>query len=175
MTLATRLKSTRKKYGLSQSELAKQVDVSQPTIANWERGGHIPRPDALSRIARALGTEPAWLLSGEMPAQSNPAHQHLAKPIHHIPVYEWPIDTTDPVTTQPVRYMSVAADVSNMFALDANEACGFPEGAILIFSKTDRTMPGQFLIYGKQCPELVEASSLRDNVFARLVYSVVPH
>lgn len=175
MSLAHRLKTTRKKHGLSQSELAKQVDVSQPTIANWERGGHIPRPDALGRIAKALGTDPAWLLSGEMPAQSNPAHQHLAKPIHHIPVYEWPMDETDPTLTQPARYMAVAADVTNLFALDAHFSTGFPEGSILIFTKKEESSWGRFLTIGKNGYILTKEGSLPENVFARLVYSVVPH
>jgi len=175
MSLAHRLKSTRKKHGLSQTELAQKVEVSQPTIANWERGGHIPRPDALARIADVLGTDPAWLVSGEMPAKSNPAHQHLAKPIHHIAVYEWPRDTTDPTETQPIRYMAVAADVSQLFALDAHELSGFPSGSILIFSRNVATLPGQFLIKTDDTFDLRTVSSLSDNIFARLIYSVVPH
>lgn len=149
--------------------------MSQPTIANWERGGHIPRPDALSRIADVLGTDPTWLISGELPPQSNPAHQHLAKPIYHIPVYEWPLDMTDPRRTQPCRYMSVAADVTDMFALDANADCGFPDGSILIFSTATQTCPGQFLIRTGRTIDLQDRDSLSDDIFARLIYSVVPH
>ncbi|GLQ23244.1 hypothetical protein GCM10007853_11180 [Algimonas ampicilliniresistens] len=175
MSLATRLKTTRKKHGLSQSELAKQVDVSQPTIANWERGGHIPRPDALARIASALRTDPAWLVSGEMPAQSNPAHQHLAKPVHHVPVYEWPVDSLDPTATQPVSYQAVAADFSDMFALQAHPSAGFEDGATLIFSQSVMTTPGRFLVREGSSFILSDQPSLNDDVFARLIYSVVPH
>lgn len=175
MTLAHRLKSSRKRHGLSQTELAEQIQVSQPTIANWERGGHIPRPDALSRIAKALGTDPAWLISGEMPARHNPAHQHLAKPIHHIPVYDWPVDPTDPTETQPARYIVMTADVTNLFALNANFSSGFPDGSILIFSKTDQRTPGRFLEKDADGYTLTESPLLENNVFARLVYSVVPH
>lgn len=175
MSLALRLKTTRKKLGLSQAELARQVNVSQPTIANWERGGHIPRQDALGRIASALGTDPAWLVSGEMPADINPAHMHLAKPIHHIPVYEWPLELTDPTTEQPSRYMAVAADVTGMFGLDADGSTPFPQGSILVFSRSDKRAPGQFLTRGHTRYDLVERDSVVDDVFARLVYSVVPH
>jgi transcriptional regulator with XRE-family HTH domain len=175
MTLATRLKTSRKKFGLSQAELAKQVDVSQPTIANWERGGHIPRPDALSRIAKALKTDPAWLLSGEHPAESNPAHQHLAKPIYHIPVHDWPTGRTDPTLSQPVRYMAIAADVTNLFALRAEKMAEFPENTILVFSKAQKSLPGTFLVGSEDGFSVQSKTSLDDNVFARLVYSVVPH
>ncbi|MEL6688662.1 MAG: helix-turn-helix transcriptional regulator [Pseudomonadota bacterium] len=175
MDLARRLKDRRKKMGLSQAELAHKIDVSQPTIANWERGGHTPRQDALQRIAAALDTDPSWLLSGELPAWKNPAHMHLAKPIHHIPVYEWPIGTTNPIGSQPYRYIAIAADVTDVFALSANETTGFPNGTVLIFSKTKADMPGQFLCRTADGFSLEKCTSFRDNVFARLVYSVVPH
>ncbi|WP_298912847.1 helix-turn-helix transcriptional regulator [uncultured Algimonas sp.] len=175
MSLAKRLKDTRKKHGLSQSELAKQVEVSQPSIANWERGGHTPRRDALDRIAKALDTDPTWLLSGEMPASRNPAHQHLAKPIHHIAVYDWPSGPTDPRQGQPVRYLAVAGDTTDLFALNAVPETGFPEGSFLIFSATERRLPGQFLAKTRTGCDLSERTLFGDDILARLVYSVVPH
>ncbi|MEM7728447.1 MAG: helix-turn-helix transcriptional regulator [Pseudomonadota bacterium] len=175
MSLAKRLKDARKKLGLSQSALAVRVDVSQPTIANWERGGHTPRPDALSRIADALDTDATWLVSGEMPAWKNPAHQHLAKPIHHIPVYDWPVGAADPTTSQPRRYMAIAADVTELFALLGGEVSGDTDGTVLIFSRSDKTVPGRFLTHDGSGFALSERRLLDDDVFARLVYSVVPH
>lgn len=175
MSLAHRLKTTRKKYGLSQTELAQKVEVSQPTIANWERGGHIPRPDALARIADVLETDPAWLVSGEMPARNNPAHQHLAKPIHHIPVYDWPLGEKDPTDTQPVRYIAVATGDTDIFALDAHSSSGFIDGSTLIFSRSNATIPGRFLVKTEEGYNFIDETSLSDNIFARLVYSIVPH
>lgn len=58
-TLADRLKSRRKELGLSQNALANSCGVSQPTITNWERGGHIPRRAALASIAMGLDVDPA--------------------------------------------------------------------------------------------------------------------
>ena len=174
MDLATRLKTTRKKLGLSQSALADATGVSQPTVANWERGGHIPRQDALGRIADALGTDTAWLLTGELAAPQNPAHQHLAKPIHHIPVFEWPLDEKDPTESQPARYLSVAMDADGVFGLDGGGDSGFPAGSILLCSKTDRRVPGRFLTLKGGRYRFEDRGSL-DDVFARLIYSVVPH
>lgn len=42
------LKNYRKNNGLSQSDLASQLDVSQMTISYWERG----RPPSLASLAR---------------------------------------------------------------------------------------------------------------------------
>lgn len=175
MSLAQRLKTTRKKQGLSQAELAAQVDVSQPTIANWERGGHIPRPDGLARIADALGTDPAWLLSGEMPARNNPAHQHLAKPIMQIPICEWPLDRRDPTASQPIDYIAMATDRPDLFALNAPVSEGYLSGTVLVFSRSDVAVPGSFLTPTSSGFALVDATSLHNNVFARLIYSIVPH
>jgi transcriptional regulator with XRE-family HTH domain len=175
MSLALRLKTTRKKHGLSQSELANLVDVSQPTIANWERGGHIPRPDALSRIAAVLSIDTTWLLSGELPARHDPANQYLAKPIRHIPVYDWPQGTSLPTETQPTRYVAMATDEIDLFALEAHVSTGFRNGTTLIFSRSDMTSPGRFLVTTAQGIDFTEDTSLVDNIFARLIYAVVPH
>lgn len=177
MSLAVRLKTTRKKLGLSQSALAEAAGVSQPTVANWERGGHFPRPDALRRMADALGTDPAWLMSGELPAALNPAHQHLAKPIHQIPVYEWPADGRDPTQAQATRYVTAAMDADGVFALAATGETGFPPGTVLVFSRTDTRPQGRFL-HARDTRYALSAVSERsavDDVFARLIYSLVPH
>lgn len=175
MSLAHRLKSTRKKHGLSQTELAKLVDVSQPTIANWERGGHVPRPDALSRIADVLKSDTTWLLSGEMPARQDPANQYLAQSISHIPVYDWPLTQTDPTETQPTRYVPMTTIEGQIFALESHVFSGFPAGATLVFSRSDTKPFGRYLINTPQGFEITDETSRVDNVFARLIYSVVPH
>lgn len=40
---------------LTQSELAKRLNVSQQTVSNWERAEFNPRPSMLGRLAEALG------------------------------------------------------------------------------------------------------------------------
>ena len=174
MSLAERLKTTRKKLGLSQSALAKSAGVTQPTVANWERGGHAPRPDALRRIATALNADPSWLLTGELPAPLNPAHLHLAKPIHHIPVYEWP-QSESLLDAQPAAYLSVAADAEGLFALRASGQKAFPAGTILIFRRGHLQDPGTFLVKSDETYTLTESPASLDDVFARLVYSVMRH
>ncbi len=174
MDLAERLKIKRKKLGLSQTALAEAVGVSQPTIANWESGGHTPRRAALSRIAKALDTDPSWLLSGELPARLNPAHRHLAKPIHHIPVYDWPEGGADPASGQPARYTTTSERVGDAFALNAIPSLGFPPGTVLVFDRASEELPGRFLVQQPGGLSLEVRHSL-DDVLARLIYSVVPH
>ena len=84
--LHKRIKSTRLKRGLSQAVLAEQAGVSQPTVANWENGSHIPRRPALVRIGAALGVEPDWLLSGNYAQAHGTIQDYLSRPIRHVPV-----------------------------------------------------------------------------------------
>lgn len=43
--------------GLSQSELARRMGTTQPTIAQIEGGGRMPTLDMLDRLARAVGQQ----------------------------------------------------------------------------------------------------------------------
>jgi transcriptional regulator with XRE-family HTH domain len=52
---AARLAALRKAAGLSQTELAEAIDVSQQTIAYWETSPVPPRSDVLPKMAKALG------------------------------------------------------------------------------------------------------------------------
>ncbi len=50
-----RLVELRKKYGLTQSELAILVGVQQNTVSQWESGKRNPSSSILPRLADALG------------------------------------------------------------------------------------------------------------------------
>jgi transcriptional regulator with XRE-family HTH domain len=49
-----RIKAARLLMGLSQTELAERLGVSQPAVAHWESGAHAPRYALLPRIAALL-------------------------------------------------------------------------------------------------------------------------
>ena len=58
-----KLRRLRLGKGLTQIQLAEAASVSPDTVVRWESGkGQRPHPSALSKIAGALGTEPAALL-----------------------------------------------------------------------------------------------------------------
>ncbi len=64
MNLSERIRSSRKKVGLTQAQLAEVVGVSQPVINDLE-AGKANGSSHLTRIAAALGVDPNWLDSGE--------------------------------------------------------------------------------------------------------------
>jgi transcriptional regulator with XRE-family HTH domain len=54
--LASAMIKARKRAGLTQEELAKEMDTSQSAIARMESGRTLPSGSTLKRFARATGT-----------------------------------------------------------------------------------------------------------------------
>lgn len=61
MRLADNLRARLAEVGMSQAELARQIGIAQPTIADL-LSGKSQGSKHLHRIAKALGTTPEWLL-----------------------------------------------------------------------------------------------------------------
>jgi transcriptional regulator with XRE-family HTH domain len=59
-----RLKQLRKQNNLSQSQLAKLVNLHYNHIGRYERGQSRPTSDALSRLAEALNVSTDYLIDG---------------------------------------------------------------------------------------------------------------
>lgn len=52
--MGEKLKAARLKAGLTQTELAKKIGISQQAVARYENGGIEPRASMLKRLAEAL-------------------------------------------------------------------------------------------------------------------------
>jgi len=63
--IGNRIKTARKRAGITQGELAKRVGVSLQTLNKYERGHRTPDAGLLGAIAKELCCDPGWLLSGE--------------------------------------------------------------------------------------------------------------
>ncbi|MBU6244346.1 MAG: helix-turn-helix transcriptional regulator [Actinomycetales bacterium] len=55
--VAMRVLAYRVEHGLSQTALARQLDMQQPAVARLEAGDHEPTFSTLERLARGLGIE----------------------------------------------------------------------------------------------------------------------
>ncbi len=115
--LKSRIKETRTNLGLSQARLASVAGVSQPTVANWETGSHIPRKNALAKISEALGVEQHWLLSGDQDSGRRSTEAYLARPIRHIPIYEWKKAHQNFAAAVPRSYLPYPTEEPDAFAL----------------------------------------------------------
>ena len=174
-----RIKERRQELGLSQDALGKACQVGQSTVANWERGGHVPRQATLEKIAKALKTEEVWLLSGEHSANNGPLNSYLSRPIRHVAAYNWPKNEAEFKNAAPRTYITLTTDHPEVFALLLDKDYDFDHaqlkaGTALIFTKdTDYTEGGIYLCLCEiACQLSVEHSHA---CTARLIYSITPH
>lgn len=57
-----RLKTALSEKNMSQSELARKLNIHRGTINNYVSGKHEPDRDRIDKIAKCLNVNPAWLL-----------------------------------------------------------------------------------------------------------------
>ena len=75
-----RLKSLRKARGLSQKNLAAQLNVTQQAVGKWETGRSTPDPATVARLAELLDTSTDCLL-GVAPSDSTALPPQLGTPV----------------------------------------------------------------------------------------------
>jgi len=62
MSIGKRIKHSRKVKNLTQTQLAKQVNVSSQVISNWEREYTSPNNDDIARLSKALEVSADYLI-----------------------------------------------------------------------------------------------------------------
>ena len=67
MNLGERIISLRKERSISQTELARRLNVSRQAVSKWEQGTSSPDTDRLIQLAEILGTEVEYLATGTHP------------------------------------------------------------------------------------------------------------
>lgn len=78
MTLSEKLYTLRRKSGLSQEQLAEQLQVSRQAISKWETGRAIPESDKLLAISRCFGVSLDYLLKDDAPCEGSAAQESPA-------------------------------------------------------------------------------------------------
>ena len=67
MNIGERIMALRKEKNISQSELAKRLNVSRQAVSKWEQGTSSPDTERLIQLAEILGTEVEYLATGTHP------------------------------------------------------------------------------------------------------------
>ena len=67
MNIGERITALRKEKSISQSELAKRLNVSRQAVSKWEQGVSSPDTERLIQLAEILGTEVEYLATGTHP------------------------------------------------------------------------------------------------------------
>lgn len=82
--MATKLTELRQKNGLSQNQLAEELDVCRQAISKWELGKAVPTTDNLIALSRLYGVTVDELLSGSEPPEQAPKPEAAPKPVPEI-------------------------------------------------------------------------------------------
>ncbi len=80
MTLQEKLYQLRKRNGLSQEELAAQLEVSRQAVSKWEQGVSQPDLTKLTQLADIFHVSTDSLLREELPIESLPQPQARTPP-----------------------------------------------------------------------------------------------
>ena len=67
MNIGERITALRKEKNISQTELAKRLNVSRQAVSKWEQGASSPDTDRLIQLAEILETEVEYLATGVHP------------------------------------------------------------------------------------------------------------
>lgn len=149
-SIGERIKAARKALGLSQTDIARRVGVSQPAIANWESGVHDPRRLMLARLADALETPLDWLAAGDRSAVESDKHAaaaYIRRPVQHVPVISFraaALLAQDPSADPHAMaedYIPVTMGTLRLFAVFVNDEAmnlAFPPDTLVVIDYGDR-------------------------------------
>ena len=79
MTIAFRIQLARENIGLTEADLARQLNTHSDYVLFWERGDTEIPANMIIPLSNALKCDPLWLLTGEITPQAssdNVAQQH---------------------------------------------------------------------------------------------------
>jgi transcriptional regulator with XRE-family HTH domain len=72
---AKRIRELREERGFSKAYFARQLDVTNTCVGNWEEGNTFPRQETLGKICMVLETTPALLMGLSDDDQVSPSIQ----------------------------------------------------------------------------------------------------
>ena len=78
MKLSEKIIALRKRKGMSQEELAEQLNVSRQAISRWESGSAIPEANNLLRLSKLFAVSADYLLNDDWQEET----RHQAPPVH---------------------------------------------------------------------------------------------
>lgn len=91
MRSAARIRTARRRAGLSQKDLAAQLGVSRGAVANWESAkGVLPATERLQHLAHVTGMAFEWLATGRGAIQYQPSLDDI--PAAELEIVEDPME-----------------------------------------------------------------------------------
>ena len=140
--IGARIASSRKKKGLSASELAKITGFAPGRISHWEQGRRLPSLESALKLQEVLDTPAAYLLAidDELSVSNNKIHKN-------IPLYE----STEAFDKIKVDLIAIPENLFNehLFAVtlvDESMTPFFRQSDIVVFDSNIKPTDGDFVL-----------------------------
>ena len=78
-SLGNRIRTVRKRQGMSAAELGEKLGMSGSLVGRYERDEENPKPSTIQRFADALGVDAHWLETGIYDESLSPEEQQLLR------------------------------------------------------------------------------------------------
>ena len=62
---------------ISAADLSRATGIDKGAISNYINGAYIPKQDKAYKLARALGVDPGWLMTGDEPSEKRLTEEAL--------------------------------------------------------------------------------------------------
>lgn len=101
--MSVEIKKLRKQRGMTQSQLAEQLNVSQATVASWENGTRRPDLDFLPTIAAFFGVTVNDIYGYDAPKEDEDEVMQIREMLRRDPDYRTMFNTISKATPEHVR------------------------------------------------------------------------
>ena len=148
MTIGEKIKFLRQQKGVTQVQLAKDLNISQQAISHYENGRAIPSIDVLKLLADYFGVTVDYFLS-DKPGQSEV--EFVDVKFKTVPLYSAPVSAGNGVFPDEVfiigevRAISDNVDFAVKVVGDSMEPVA-PEGSILFVKKQNYAFNGDMIV-----------------------------
>ncbi len=147
MDFSDRLHHALSSSRISQSELARRLNVRPQSVQQWLSGKNFPRHPRIAQIAEALSVAESWLSTGIGPTTSNELMDHWEKKNKEnenqhpqLPVYSWfeitPDDQTFKLDESERQYIdrpcSCSSDAYALQIFDSSMGPDFSDSEFII-------------------------------------------
>lgn len=164
MKLEERLTALRQEKGLSQAEVAEQLDVSRQAISRWETGKVVPTVDNLACLSRLYGVPMEALLYGDEGAE--PVRQETKE--EEAPEPEETAQGTPerPAGTAPGKQKGRGTSRREVAALVLAAACVLLAGTVFYMAAVqDEDAAEEVVMYEDIAADSIDDSEIREFDF----------
>jgi transcriptional regulator with XRE-family HTH domain len=147
-SLGDRIRLARETAGLSQSEMARRLDVRPQTVNQWEKGSKSPSRTNVTELVRVTGKSASWLLYGDAANEHNGNLQpQFGRRVPRLTIME-AIQTNRLNTHTETAFANFPCG-PRAYAFDLpNDSCSpeFPKGALWVVDPDKLPMPGDYVL-----------------------------